>query len=302
MHAVDRLIVVNPLSWFGLLILLLFPTCSQAGSTKSNSKPVTTFHWIQSASSPQLWRQIESAFHDELAPDESKDRQDELDVYRDSYLQKVGVLDHSALVVIGHRPSKKIFEKNPWDEYSSAFNFDLPTGQKSKIEHADVMWQWRFLKLARFGPSAVPDVTFTYLTCTECEPETLLASLRYNTMSSAWEERRWGDGKPVWWTAKDGLVIDMDVNNGGDTSSFDCAYRIFDLNGDGFQDAVIRCKEVIETGETKPKIADSTVICSLSAGRFKCERIKDESEIASLMAKVCQPSSASALCRLPRAK
>ena len=209
MQPVDRLTVVSPLSWLGLLILLLFPACSQAGSTKSNPDPGTTFHWIRSAASPQLWQQIESAFHDELAPDESKDRQDELDVFRYNYLQKVGVLDHSALVVIGHRPSKKVFDKNPWDEYSSAFNFDLTTGQKSKIERADVMWQWRFLKLARFGPSAVPDVSFTYLTCTECEPETLLASLRYNSMSSAWEVRPWGDGKDIWWTAKEGLVVDF---------------------------------------------------------------------------------------------
>ena len=64
-------------------------------------RPINTFQWIHPNSNPELWQQIQSAFHDELAPDELEPGQDELDVYRYKYLQKVGVVNHSVLVILG---------------------------------------------------------------------------------------------------------------------------------------------------------------------------------------------------------
>jgi hypothetical protein len=81
------------------------------------------------------------------------------------------------------------------------------------------MWKWKFIKLAKFGPSSVPDITFTYYTCTECEPEVLFASLYFDSSKSAWQIRSWGDGNDPWWTAKEGLVVDMDLAASEEISS-----------------------------------------------------------------------------------
>lgn len=285
--------------WLGLLISFVFTASSQA--THRETKPETTdaFRWIHPSSAPQLWQQIESAFQDELAPDDARPGQDKLDVYRYKYLQKVGILNHSALVIVGRRPAKEMTKENAWDEYYSAFNFDLATKQKSAIEHADVMWKWKFQKLAKFGPSPVPDVTFTYLTCTECEPEVMFASLYYEETKSTWQVRSWGDGKDLWWTVNDGLIVDFENIGSGDTISFDCVYGILDLRGTGFDDVVIRCKEVSYNDAGRAKIDDSTVLYSSSGGQFNSLRVTNESEAVELTAKICRPNSASILCRLP---
>lgn len=193
------------------------------------------FRWIRPTSDPQLWQHIQSAFHDELTPDEPKPGQDPLDVYRYKYLQRCGIVGHSALVVVGHQPTKQLTKENEWDVYSSAYNFDLATGQKSAIRQADWMWQWKFRWLARFGPSRVPDVTFNYLTCTECEPDFMFGSFYYDSKGSAWQARSWGDGKQIWWAAKDGLVVDMDLDK-DDVISYDCVYGPIDSKASGFQD------------------------------------------------------------------
>lgn len=292
---------VNPRltsSWAGLLILLFIPTSSKAIARESSPDETGTFRWIHPNSDSQVWKQIQSAFSDELAPDVAKERQSELDAYKYKYLQKVGLLGHSALVIIGHRAAKELSKENAWDEYHSAFNFDLMTNKKSPIEHAQWMWGWKFHNLAKFGPSPVPDVTFTYLTRTECEPEVVLASLYYDSAKLAWHIRSWGDGKDIWWTASDGLVVDMDVS-ASDTLSFDCIYRIFDLERTGFEDVAIRCKEAVWKDAEKLTINDSTVVYSLSNGEFKRRQITDISDAVAMTAKICRPNSPSLLCKLP---
>ncbi len=285
--------------WLGLLISLVFTALSHAKRPETRPETTDTFRWIHPSSDPQLWLQIESAFQDELAPDDPKPGQDNLDAYRYKYLQKVGILSHSALVIICRRPAKEVTKENAWDEYCSAFNFDLATKQKLTIEHADVMWKWKFKKLAKFGPSPVPDVTFTYFTCSECEPALMFASLYYEETKSAWKVRSWGDGKDLWWTVNDGLVVDFDNIGSGDTISFDCVYGILDLKGNGFDDVVMRCKEVSYNDAGRAKIDDSTVLYSSSGRQFKRRRVTDESEAVELTAKICRPNSASMLCKLP---
>src|SRR5258708_29012741 len=117
----------------GLLISIIFTAAAPATHLEPKPETAGTFRLIHPSSDPQLVQQIESAFQDELAPDDAKRGQDKLDVYCYKYLQKVGVLGHSALVIIGRRPAKEITKENAWDEYHSAFNFDLATKQKSSI-------------------------------------------------------------------------------------------------------------------------------------------------------------------------
>jgi hypothetical protein len=220
-------------------------------------------------------------------------------VYRDKYVARVGIINRSALVFIGHRPTKKLTKEQEWDQYYSAFNFDTDTHQKAEIEHAETLWKLQFRTLATFGPAPIPDVTFTYLTCTECEPDLVFAALQYDPKKSVWSVRPWGDGKAPWWAAKDGLVVDMDVNNGGDTISFDCVYRVLASKKTGFNDVAVRCKEVAYSDSGRAKIDDSTLIYSSSDGVFRSRTVSDFSEVAALNAKMCQQTSRSVLCNLP---
>jgi len=258
-----------------------------------------TFRWIDPTSDPQEWEAIQSAFRGELAPDVAGPGQDALDVYRYKYVARAGIVSHSAVVFIGHRPAKKLTTEREWDQYCSAFNFDTDTHQKAAIEQAATMWKLKFRTLATFGPAPIPDVTFTYLTCTECEPDLVFAPLQYDPKKSAWRVRPWGDGKAPWWAAKDGLIVDVDVNNGGDTISFDCAYGVFGSKKIGFNDVAVRCKEVAYADSGKAKIDDSTLIYSSSDGVFRSRRVSDDSEVAALNTKMCQQHSRSVLCSLP---
>src|SRR5271166_2013236 len=93
---------------FCLLLLLLTPVSSLATTAQSTPDAGHTFRWIHQDSDPQLWQQIESAFHDELAPDQSKPDDNPMDVYKYKFFQKIGVVNHSALVIIGHRQAKEL--------------------------------------------------------------------------------------------------------------------------------------------------------------------------------------------------
>jgi len=283
----------------GIFLLLSLPVGAQSTTPAASLDPSNSFRWIHEASEPQLWRQIQLAFVDERAPDSPEQGQDSLDVYRYKYIQKVGVLNHSALVIIGQRPAKEITKETARDEYFAAYNFDFATQKKSPIEHAEVMWKWKFIKLAKFGPSSVPDITFTYYTCTECEPEVLFTSLYFDSSKSAWQIRSWGDGNDPWWTAKEGLVVDMDLAASEEVFSFDCIYGILDLKGDGFQNVVMRCKEITLAEKGRAKVDDSTVVFGVSDGQFKPRRVTDPSEYLGLTLKVCKPTMHSWLCRLP---
>ena len=104
-------------------LVVVFGMSAAAGRERSPNA-ANTFRWIHPTSDPQLWEQILSSFSGELRPDEPKQGIDEFDIYRYKYLQKVGVLNHSALVVVGHRPAKEIKPETAWNEYYSVFSFD----------------------------------------------------------------------------------------------------------------------------------------------------------------------------------
>ncbi len=286
-------------SSYALLLVILAVTSHLIAQSETNGNRTQTFRWIDEASDAQLWGEVQFAFHDELAPDDVNDGKDALDVYRYKYLRRVGIINHSALVFVGHRPAKQLTKENAWDEYYSAYNFDTDTHRKGRVEHAEWMWKMNFRKLAPLGPLRIPDVPFTYLSCTECEPELIFASPQYDSQKFAWHIRSWENGKDPWWAAKDGLIVGMDVNNGGDTLSFECVYGVLPSERTGFYDVAIRCKEVSYGDSGKLKIDDSTIVYSSSGGAFKGLRLIEFSKIAFWNARMCQQDSNSLLCKLP---
>jgi hypothetical protein len=287
------------MAWFAGFVLLFVPSSVLARDPQTSAGITEAFHWVQPASEPQLWEEILQKFNEELTPDQATPGTNALDVYGYKYLQKVGVIDHSALVIVGHRPAKEVSKDTAWNLYYSAFNLDLDTGHKTSIEHADRLWQWRYVKLARFGPGLAPDVTFTYLTCTECEPDSMFSSFYYDAGMSAWRMRPWGDGKDLWWTANDGLVVELDLIGDGSLTFFDCVYGILNSQETGFQNLAMRCKEFTETESGESKVADNTVVYGISDGQFKARRVKEASEAVRLTQQICKPSMRSFLCRLP---
>ncbi len=256
------------------------------------------FHWVHPASDPRLWEEILQKFNEELTPDQATPETSGIDIYGYKYLQKVGTFEHSALVIVGHRPAKEVSKDNAWNVYYSAFNLDLTTGRKSSIEHAERLWQWKFVRLARFGPTSAPDVTFTYLSCTECEPDSMFSSFYYDAGKSAWQLRPWSDGKDLWWTAGDGLVVELDLIGDGNLTFFDCVYGILNSQDLGFQNLAVRCKEFTETASGESSVADNTVLYGISGGQFKARRVTDASEAVRLTQQICKPSMKSFLCRL----
>ena len=256
------------------------------------------FRWVHENSDSQLWGQVLQAFRDELTPDQPTSGSSPLDVYGYKYLQKVGIYNRALLVIVGHRPAKVATKDNAWDEYYSAFNLDLTTGRKTAIEHAGRMWQWKFVRLARFSPPA-PDVTFRYLTCTECEPDTMFSSFHYDEGKSSWQMRPWGNGKDLWWTASDGLVVELDIIGDGGPTFFDCVYGILSSQEAGFQNVAMRCKEFEETDSGESKVTDNTVLYSLSGGQFKMRLVTEAAEVADLTRQMCKPTVKSILCQLP---
>jgi hypothetical protein len=284
-----------------LLSLFLLAALSPAAAGQAGPATASAFRWIEPTSDPQLWQQVQTGLRDELTPDEPKPGLDAHDVYGYKYLERVGIVGHSALVIISARPSKVVSKDQAWNTYSSAFNFDLNTQRKSSIERAEHMWIWKFNSPARFGPSRVPDVTFNYVSCTECEFGFLFGSFSYDDANSAWRVRSWGEGKDL----TNELLVGVSqsvyevADAAGDRASFDCAYGFLDSSRPGFQDFAIRCKEFDYTETGRTKLNDSTLLYSLSDGQFKARRITDDSEVISLTAKVCRPNSDSWLCKLP---
>jgi hypothetical protein len=147
----------------------------------------------------------------------------------------------------------------------------------------------------------VPDVTFNYVSCTECESGDLFGSFSYDDANSAWRVRSWAEGKDF----TNALLVGVSqsiyevASTAGDRASFDCAYGALDSRRPGFQDFAIRCKEFDYTETGRTKLNDSTLLYSLSDGQFKARRVTDTSEVIALTAKICRPNSDSWLCKLP---
>ena len=293
---------VGRMPWLAGFVLLFVPGSVLATHPQTSAETPEAFHWVHQASEPKLWEEILQKFNEELTPEQATAEKSAIDTYGYNYLQMAGTFGHSALVIVGHRPAKEVTKDNAWNVYYFAFNLDLTTGQKSSIEHAERLWQWRLVKLARFGPGSAPDVTFTYLSCTECEPDSMFSSFYYDAEKSAWRMRPWGDGKDLWWTAGDGLVVELDLIGDGGTTFFDCVYGILNSQNAEFQNLAIRCKEFTEAASGESKVADNTVVYGITDGRFKARRVTDNSEAVRLTQQICKPTMRSFLCRLPADK
>jgi len=271
---------------------------SLACAANANAQSANGYRWLSSTTDAATWARIQAAFQSELKPDAGNSNGGP--AFQFKFLERVGVVGHSALVVVGHKTAKTPAEGDEGERFSSAFSYDLKNGTITKIELAQRMWHWRFEKLVRFEPSGAPDVAFTYLNCWECQPSRVLSVLRYDAAANKWAMRQWQPDKLIWWTAPDGLVVDADILEGADdTLSFFCVYGLLDLSGSQSDNMASRCHEVAETSTGKMIATDVTVIYSLDGGRLKIKPITDLREVKTITAKLCARESHNPVCKLP---
>jgi hypothetical protein len=275
-------------------ILLSLTTSAQGKAQSENS-----FRWLSPTADTAAWAQIQSAFKPELQPDTGNP--DDGPVFAYKFLERVGLVGDSALVIIGHKTARFPPKDDEGERFSSAFNFDLKTGTKASIEHADRMWHWNFKTLAQFDSSGAPDVAYTYLTCWECEPSAMFSVFRYDPEFNIWKVRGWEVDRMIWWTEPDGLVLETDVSDIADTESFVCLYGLVDLQDSGSDQVANRCHEITGIGGTKKIVTDLTVLCSLTGERLTVTPVTDLDQIAVITSSLCRQKRTSALCKVPPA-
>lgn len=123
---------------------------------------------------------------------------------------------------------------------------------------------WHLMEIAHFESHSPPDVG--YLSCTECEAQSLLASFYFDPRSNEWDIRHWSkeDG--------DSLLIGSDHQYGDDGIYDDeCLHAVRNLNGDGLEEVAVRCRERIEANDPKGHsrvTKDETLFYTLKNGAF----------------------------------
>lgn len=259
-------------------------TSSRQATNNPTNDTFSSFRWIDSQKDAPLWAKVQAAFHEPLKPDPP----DEAPPYGYKYISRIGVSNNSALVIIGHRIKKRELP----GEYFLAFNYDLLTGATSEVINPErdetvalYMYQWKFIRLARFDTSPNPDVVFTYRNCWECEDELILAALQYDAASQKWQVRSWGDRDVRWWMTRVGLVVDKDMAF-TEVRSYQCLYGLFKLSGGGLDDVAIRCRQVNDDGQKQ----DSLVLYSSKNGNFIGEVVTTKDQQLKILSALCRNS------------
>jgi|GEM_PF-2718410 len=245
----------------------------------------TSFIWRTENEDPQLYKDFRDYFREELQPDD-QEKVRPIVPYKHKYISMIGSFRNVFIVMIGYR--KEETDPKEFDHFR-AFFYDRAAQRKAEIQPSDVYYQWSLLKEAFIDPSPTPDIFFKYNNCLECEKEELLSSFRLNENANRWERRIWPDSDPH-------LLIGSDMQYGNGLWSYDCLYRIADINSDRFMDIAIRCRE---QGETTGKTTDELLIYTVRDGVPKKIKVQDRKYFRKISRILCRGKS-SPLCKSPR--
>jgi len=263
-----------------VIVVLVIAACRSAAA--QNASPVsTTFHWLEAAKDATLFEQIRVAFAEELRPDDlEKVKPVVAELYK--RINRIGVFETSALVLIAERETPT----STYGDYFQVFSYDLKSGKKTPSEKG--FMKWRFKKLVRFESSKIPDIVFTYLSCTECEADFLLGSFRFDSTDATWKIRSWGE-------KDDAILIGSDTVVGSEEGeyNYDCLFKFADFNGDGFDDLAVRCLAIGEQGKI---LEDTTTIYTVQHGKPQVVAVKEPRQLATVRDKLCTDVKKSRLC------
>jgi len=266
--------------------LMLGSSLSAAAQNSDAAK--LSFHWLDRKADAALFGKIQGVFANELKPDDPEAvMPQQAQLYK--YVARIGVVGANAIVLIGERD--EISDKT--GDYFLAFNLDTKSGAKSVVS-PNGFRVWKFRALAHLESSFVPDIFFTYSSCTECEADYLLASFRFDLADRAWKVRAWNE-------KDDAILIGSDMSVGADDGDYDtgCVYSIADFDGDGFDDVAVRCVDALaaEAGKPPKVTADTTKLYSVKNGEPKVSEIHDPAHMSSIQRKLCAGSPKSPLCK-----
>jgi hypothetical protein len=266
-----------------LIVVCLALAAPWSLSAQNAESSTRGFKWLDPIKDVTLFQQIKAAFSEELKPDDpEKVKPVVAQLYKK--ISRIGIYQSSALVLILERETPT----SPYGDYFQPFNYDLKNGKKEAFEGG--FYLWRFNKFARFEASAVPDVVFTYWSCTECEGEHLLGSFHFDPAAGEWEVRRWGDKDN-----DDAIIIGDDgkVFSEEDDTNYDCLYKFGDFTGDGFDDIAVRCLAIDQSNRI---VNDTTTIYAAQHGRPQVIAVKDPSQLGAIREKLCTDIKKSKLC------
>jgi hypothetical protein len=263
-----------------LLVVVLAVAACQPVAAQQIPPSSTAFHWLNATKDAVLYESIKAAFADELKPDDpEKVKPVVAELYKK--ISRIGVFETSALVLIAERETAT----STYGDYFQVFSYDLKRGNKTPSEKG--FMKWRFKKLVRFDSSRIPDIVFSYVSCTECEADFLLGSFRFDSTDATWKIRSWGE-------KDDAILIGSDYSVGTEEDSKDdCLFKFADFNGDGFDDLAVRCLVITEQGKT---LEDTTTIYTIQHGQPQVIAVKEPRQLATVREKLCTDVKKSRLC------
>jgi hypothetical protein len=277
-----------PTPWKLFTYLLLLHVCGSASfatmQEAERSSGQIEFRWLDPQQDSAEWAKINLSFQQELKPDVPTNVNGGPVAYKYKYVHRIGIFKTAAIVLVGHRETME----SKLGDYFSAFNYDTRTGSKSAIDDADVLWQWKFIKLARFQPLEAPDVSFRYVSCTECEEREFVASFQYNATLTRWTLRKWNFDK--------GLLVCETPEPDDEVVSFGCLDGIADWNADGFDDVAVWRREVTQSGKGKTKADSSTTVYSFKSGNLRSNTLSGTEEVT-VQTELCRTSKGNKLCK-----
>lgn len=263
-----------------LLVVVLAVAACQPAAAQEVPPSSTAFHWLNAAKDAVLYERIKAAFADELKPDDpEKVKPVVAELYKK--ISRIGVFETSALVLIAERETAT----STYGDYFQVFNYDLKSGKKTPSEKG--FMKWRFKKLVRFDSSKIPDIVFSYVSCTECEADFLLGSFRFDSTDATWKTRSWGE-------KNDTILIGSDYSVGTEEDSKDdCLFKFADFNGDGFDDLAVQCVVITEQGKV---LGDTTTIYTIQRGQPQVVTVNDRQQLATIRDQLCVDAKKSKLC------
>ena len=254
-------------------------------------KAACRFEWVDlEKPSPEL-AEVSAAFEQELRP-EPPSSVPGVSTYSLKRIVRVARCGDATLVVLEKGSAER--KRKDWDRPFELYDFNLTTKQKTEITASWIFWLLEFDELAHFEDSAVPDITFRSMSCTECEPVTMLSSVRFDAELQKWELRKWPKDE-------DGIVLfDSSVGADGATDEYQTIYGIADFDGKGYDEVALWTHYREFNEKHKPPAPVTTLLVYSFAGGVAVEtEVTHEDEMVRLKARLCRMDPKKAACKKP---
>jgi hypothetical protein len=258
----------------------------------SQTAPVKcSFEWIDSKNHPVIWKDVSSAFQQELLPDQLASK-DDLDHYAWKKIVKMARCGEAVFVALEMRLGEK--KEQQWNRQFQLYNFDLTTKEKTEIKAKWPFYLLEFTKLAHFDGDAAPDITFETDDCLECEPQIIFSAVRISPEDKKWALRPWQN-------AAEGIDIeDTGVGIDGSVEDYETLTGVADFLKEGRDQIALwtHYQELDEKDASKklPPVTTMTVYGYRNGEAYESE-VKDEAQMHRIKDQLCVMNPKDKACR-----